>query len=299
MWNASAVSAPPRISAIGVAPRASACSATRRPRRPAPSPSTNPSRVASNGRDAVSGESLRFDRAPMFASAATPIGTTGASEPPASTTSHSPAAISRRASWNAITDVAHAATWVITGPGQAVLHRQQAARHRPRQRRDRERGHEARALLVVDVGAVDDLLDPAAARVHDDADPVALLLGHRREVDARRLDGLLARAHREVDEPAHAAGHLGVHHGRRVVVEHLGGDLHLEPGRVERLDPAGAGHRVAQVRPVGLEVVADRHHGAEAGHDGATRGISGGHGTPSWCGLGRAIGCPARRWAGL
>ena len=31
-------------------------------------------------------------------------------------------------------------------------------------------------FVVVDVGPVDDLLDPAAAGVHDDADPVALLL---------------------------------------------------------------------------------------------------------------------------
>src|SRR6266550_5826282 len=83
---------------------------------PAPSPRTNPSRVPSNGRDAVSGESFRLERAPMLPSAATPIGTIGASEPPVITTSHSPVRMSRRASWNAITDVAHAATWVITGP---------------------------------------------------------------------------------------------------------------------------------------------------------------------------------------
>ena len=59
---------------------------------------------------------MRFDSAVMLPSAATPIGTTGASEPPARTTSHSPVRISRSASWNAITDVAHAATWVMTGP---------------------------------------------------------------------------------------------------------------------------------------------------------------------------------------
>ena len=123
----------------------------------------------------------------MFASAATPIGTTGASEPPVSTTSHSPVAISRRASWNAMTDVAQAATWVMTGPVRPYSIDSRQPRHRARQGRDRERGDEARALLVVGVGAVDDLLDPAAARVHDDADPVPLVLVHRREVDARRL----------------------------------------------------------------------------------------------------------------
>ncbi len=116
MWNASAVTAPPRISAIGVAPRFNACSALSTTQTPAPSPKTNPSRVASNGRDAVSGESFRFESAVMFESAATPIGTIGASEPPARTTSHSPVAMSRRASWKAMTEVAHAATCVMTGP---------------------------------------------------------------------------------------------------------------------------------------------------------------------------------------
>jgi hypothetical protein len=52
----------------------------------------------------------------MLPSAAMPIGTTGASDPPARTTSHSPLRIRRSASWNAITEVAQAATWVITGP---------------------------------------------------------------------------------------------------------------------------------------------------------------------------------------
>ena len=52
----------------------------------------------------------------MLASAATPIGTTGASEPPARTTSHSPLWMRRNASWKAMTELAQAATWVITGP---------------------------------------------------------------------------------------------------------------------------------------------------------------------------------------
>ena len=93
-----------------------------------------------------------------------------------------------------MTDVAQAATWVMTGPGEAPLHRQHRRAHRARQRRDGERRDEARALLVVDVGAVDDLLDPAAAGVDDDADPVALFEGHRREIDAGIGDRLLAGA---------------------------------------------------------------------------------------------------------
>ena len=204
----------------------------------------------------------------MLASAATPIGTTGASEPPVRTTSHSPVRISRSASWKAMTDVAQAATWVMTGPGQAVLHRQQRGAHRARQRRDRERRHEPRALRVVDVGPVDDRLDPAAAGVDDDADAVALLLAHRREVDPAVGDRLLAGGHREVDEPGHPAGHLRVHRRGRVEVEDLGGDLDLEARRVEALDPPRPGDAGDEVRPVRREVVADRHDRAEAGHDG-------------------------------
>ena len=97
-------------------------------------------------------ESLRFDRAPMLARAATPIGQSGASEPPARTTSHSPRWMSRSASWNAMTDVAQAATWVMTGPVRPYSIDSMRRAHRARQRRDRERRHEPRALLVVDVG---------------------------------------------------------------------------------------------------------------------------------------------------
>ena len=78
----------------------------------------------------------------------------------------------------------------------------------------------------------------------------------------------LAGAHRELDEAAHPAGHLGVHHGRRVEVEDLGRDPDLERRRVEAPDLAGPGHAGDQVRPVRREVVADRHDGAEPGHDG-------------------------------
>ena len=82
-------------------------------------------------------------------------------------------------------------------------------------------------------------------------------------------DGLLARGHREVDEPAHPAGHLGLHRHGRVEVEDLGRDADLEPGRIEAADGSRAGHASLEVRPVRREVVADRHDGAEAGHDGA------------------------------
>ena len=52
----------------------------------------------------------------MLDSAASPIGQIGASEPPVRTTSHSPDRMRRNASWKAMTEVAQAATWVMTGP---------------------------------------------------------------------------------------------------------------------------------------------------------------------------------------
>ncbi len=65
---------------------------------PPPSPITKPSRVASNGRDAVSGESLRSDSAFMFAKPPIAIGVTVASDPPVMTTSASPYWMVRNAS---------------------------------------------------------------------------------------------------------------------------------------------------------------------------------------------------------
>ena len=52
----------------------------------------------------------------MLASAANAMGSSGASEPPASTMSTSPRWIIRRPSWNAMMELAQAATWVMTGP---------------------------------------------------------------------------------------------------------------------------------------------------------------------------------------
>ncbi len=80
---------------------------------------------------------------------------------------------------------------------------------------------------------VDDLLDPAAAGVDDDPDAITLVLAHGLEVDPGIADRFLAGAHREMDEPAHPAGHLGVHDGRGVEVEDFSGDPDLD-GRTRR-----------------------------------------------------------------
>ena len=57
---------------------------------PAPSPSTNPSRPLSNGRDARSGSSLRVDMARMTANAPMFRAMIAASAPPAMTMSARP-----------------------------------------------------------------------------------------------------------------------------------------------------------------------------------------------------------------
>ena len=271
------------------AARAARARPTRPRSTPAPSPRTNPSRVASNGREAVSGESLRFESAVMLDSAATPIGTTGASEPPVSTTSHSPVGDQpervvegddRRGAGG---DLGH------DRAGQPVLHRQHAARHRPRQRRHRERGHEPRALGVVDVRPVDDRLDAAAAGVDDDADAVALA----------RASSPRSRCPTPRPPPCPAPIARWMN---RLIRRAILGSMTLlgsksstsaaiwtsNAGRVERADPARAGHAVLEVAPVGLEVVADGHDRAEAGDDGTAREVGRGHGQLSLEAGGRA-----------
>ncbi len=96
----------PRI----VAPRRRACSSSSRIRHPEPSPSTKPSRVASNGRLAVSGESLRVESAFIEAKPAIVSGVTVASAPPAIITSASPRCTMRYASPTAWALDAHAET---------------------------------------------------------------------------------------------------------------------------------------------------------------------------------------------
>ena len=168
--------------------------------------------------------------------------------PPRQTTSDSPVTISRGASLDTITDITQAAASVVAGP---VRWSPSTACGRPSSPtapgpRTRTR---TRALGVVDVGALDDRLDATAAGVHNNPHAVALLGRHRREVDPAVGHRLLAGAHGEVDEAAHPARHLGLHHRGRVEVEHLGRDAHLELAGVERPDEPRARHRVLEVRP--------------------------------------------------
>ena len=69
---------------------------------------TNPSRLALNGRDAVSGESLRVDKACIALKPPTPAAAIAASEPPDTITFALPRRIRLNASAMALVEVAHA-----------------------------------------------------------------------------------------------------------------------------------------------------------------------------------------------
>ena len=204
----------------------------------------------------------------MFESAATPIGTIGASEPPVRTTSASPVAISRSASWNAMTDVAHAATWVITGPVslysidsmQAAIEPDSAGTANA----DTNRGPFVSWTWVPSMIA--SIPPPPVLTTTPTRSRSSSVIAAKSMPDAvtASLPAAVARwMNRLMRRAIFASMNFG-----RVEVEDLRGDLDLERGRVEGPDPAGAGHAVAQVRPVGLEVVADRHDRAEAGDHG-------------------------------
>ena len=118
--------------------------ASRGRRTPAPSAITKPSRSASNGRDARSGSSLRVLSAPMRANAETVSGVTGASVPPATTTSALPSRTMRTPSPMALAPAAHAVAmqsagpvkpnWIEIMPGGRVRHH-----HRDEERADAAR----------------------------------------------------------------------------------------------------------------------------------------------------------------
>src|SRR5947208_15962198 len=77
---------------------------------------TNPSRSRSNGREALSGSSLRMLSAFIAENPARPIATIEASEPPARKISASPNLMVRQDSPIALFDVAQAVTMHMLGP---------------------------------------------------------------------------------------------------------------------------------------------------------------------------------------
>src|ERR1700710_2686079 len=142
------------------APRSSACCSSSRITIPAPSPITKPSRVASNGREAVSGESLRSESAVMLAKPPIAIGVTGASAPPLIMMSASPYWIERKGSpvAGALVGQAGAGAWVgargarrVVGTARIEAHRDDARRDVGDEHRDEEGTDLARPALAVDV----------------------------------------------------------------------------------------------------------------------------------------------------
>ena len=98
------------------APRASACASDSRTSRPAPSPSTKPSRPLSYGRLAAAGSSSRVDRAFIEANADIGSGWMQASAPPAMTMSARPRRIRSIAQLSASVPDAQALTGVCAPP---------------------------------------------------------------------------------------------------------------------------------------------------------------------------------------
>ena len=135
------------------------------------------------------------------------------------------------------------------------------------------------AALGDRVVTVDDLLQAAAGGVHRDRDSIALLRRPGREIDPAVLDGLLARGHREVDEAAHPACHLGVHARGRIEALHLGCDADVEVGGIEVGDGSAAADTCLGIGPERRMVVPDGGDGTDAGDDRATGWIGVGHGT--------------------
>ena len=113
---ASQVLAWPMTSAWMRAPRASACSRSSSTRMPAPSPITNPSRSASNGREASGDGRSVVLSAPSWRYPATSNGVRGASAPPASTRSARPSRMSWRPAPIASVPAAQAVPVTPVGP---------------------------------------------------------------------------------------------------------------------------------------------------------------------------------------
>ena len=244
MWNASAVRAPPRISAIGVAPRSSACasdSTTTTPRalaehepvaRPVERPRGRLGRVVALRQRAhvrERGHAHRHDGR-LGAAGQDHVALAGRDQPERVVEGDD----RRRAGGDLGDD----------RTGQAVLHRQQAAAPIEPDRAGIANGRdEARALRVVGVGAVDDLLDPAAAGVDDDADPVPLVLrpSPRSRCPTTATASFPAPIARWMNRLMRRAILASID-GRGVEVDDLGRDLDLEARGVERADPARAGH---------------------------------------------------------
>ena len=237
---------------------------------PAPSPSTNPSRSASNGREARSGSSLRCESVRACTNPATVMPVMQASAPPAITTSASPAAQQPHRPGQRL------------GPGRARRHRRVHARPclelqaDPRggpvghEHRDGERGDLAQAGALQQVVLVEQGDRAADAGADHDGEPLRVdhLAGLAEAgVRPRLLGGDERHLLAAVQPPRlHARDHLERRHRQR------GGDAHRQVEAAHPLvlvvvDAPDAGAPREHRLPGGRDVPAERGGGAEAGDD--------------------------------
>ena len=242
---------------------------------PAPSPSTNPSRSASNGRDARSGSSLRCESVRACTNPATVMPVMQASAPPAITTSASPARSIRTAQASASAPDAHADT------GECTLALRLELQAHPRggpvghEHRDGERGDLAQAGTLQQVVLVEQRDRAADAGADHDGEPLRVdrLAGF---AQARVRPRLLGGDERDL---LAAVQPPGLHPGEDLERgdRQRRGDLHrqVEPAHprvrlvVDVLDAGAAReHRL----PGGRDVPTERGGGAQPGDDDLLRG---------------------------
>ncbi len=269
MSKASALRPKPSSSAWIRAPRDEACSYVSSTNAPAPSPSTNPSRLAVNGRLAPSGSSFRVLSAFITEKPPKAIGVTIDSAPPAITTSASPAWSMRIALPIASAPLVQAVTVVLLGPWNpcrmAIC---------------------AEPMLAIIIGMKNGLMAHGAARLGDAS--LVLEGGHAADAgaderaDAGAVDGLevepavlereVARDDRELSVAVHPLRFLAIDPRRHVDVG-VPGELRREVRDVEAVDRAhaAAAGELALVEGVGAD--ADGRDRAEAGDDDAAHRV--------------------------
>ena len=106
----------------------------------------------------------------------------------------------------------------------------------------------------------------AAARAEDDGDPAPLVERQPFRVDSRARERLAGGRERERDDAPDVPELLRAQRGLGVEALHLGGDRHVERGRVEERDPGDAGPSGAQTLRERGDAVSDRREAAEARH---------------------------------
>ena len=230
----------------------------------APSPMTNPARVASNGREASVGSSSSATSPRIAQNPARISGVIGASVPPASDDVGLAAPDRRRR----LADRGRAGR--ARGDGREVLSLEaELDRDLPARRVDEHRGDEEgrdaiRPALGEDLLLLDDRRDPADRRPDEDPDA--------RGIDAvqpRIVPRLLRGGDGEEDVAVHPSRLLRRHELAGVEAAHLRGDPHRVLGGVERLDPPDAAATRYRGIPGRCGIEADRRDRPEAGDDDA------------------------------